>query len=407
MDAVGRRGPGHAGALSVGYGVAYPFAIIGVVLLVQLLRRLGRAEASTEEERWLAELALARPELEMRTFLVTNPACAGRSLASLDPHRASAANVTRLRRDAQVTMMTSGFPLALGDVVMATGTAEDLLELGGILGEETQVSMDLNRDIVSVTVDVTNARLASRTLRDLEVRQRHGVVITSQRRQGVTLAPDGGARLELGDTLDVVGERGAVRRFVELVNPGGGRPDQTSMLSFLLGLALGVAIGTLPIPLPGGVSVKLEAAGGVFLVSLVLGHLGRVGPLLLYAPQAATNFARELGLLLFLAGAGTTAGTRFVAVLRSHGVRLLLMGATVTLITVASTLVALRLSRLRLPTLGGALSACMTNSAALEAACAGARTDLAMLAYASAYPVALIFKVVGVQLLVELLGRGL
>jgi putative transport protein len=405
-DAFGRIGPGHGANISVGYGIAYPCAVVGVVLLVQLMRRLGRKEIDADEERWATEQASDHPDLEAKTFRLTNPACDGKTLADLDPQRLSGANITHVRRGDEVTLISPRVVLRRGDFVMATGSPEELEKLRLILGEEIEVAMDLNRDIVSVLVDVTNDAIGAQALQDLQVRRRHGVIVTSIRRQGVELAPTGTARLELGDTIVVVGERAMVEPFAAFVNPHRGKTDETTMLPFLLGLALGVVLGSIPVHLPNGITIKLNAAGGAFVVSLLVGHLGHVRRFRLIIPQAATNFARDLGLLLFLAGTGTVAGSRLVPVLRQHGPRLLLSGALITLVSVGTALLVMRrLYRMRMPQVDGALAAAMTNSAALGTATEGTRSDQPMLAYASTYPVALIVKIILVQLLVEVLGR--
>ena len=178
------------------------------------------------------------------------------------------------------------------------------------------------------------------------------------------------------------------------------------MLPYLLGLVLGIGVGLIPFRLASGMEVKLGIAGGAFLVSLLIGHFGRIGRWKLYVPAAAKNLSRELGLMLFLAGAGTTAGAQLVEVIQKQGWSLLLAGAAVTVLSAAVGLI-LTLKVFRLETLGslGALTAGMTNPPGLAAANSQTTTDLATLAYASVYPVALIFKIVFAQILVTILLR--
>jgi putative transport protein len=180
------------------------------------------------------------------------------------------------------------------------------------------------------------------------------------------------------------------------------------MTAYLVGLLLGVLIGLVPLPLGNGMTVKLGMAGGVFLTSLLIGHFGRVGPLRLYVPPAAKNLTRELGLMLFLAGAGTNAGAHLMEVLQDQGWILLLAGALITLLSaLAGLLVMTRLYNLNLLSAMGALTASMTNPPALASANNQTETDLPSISYASTYPVALIFKILLVQALIEILGRVL
>jgi len=169
---------------------------------------------------------------------------------------------------------------------------------------------------------------------------------------------------------------------------------------------IGVFVGLIPVPLGQGVTVKLGMSGGVFLTSLLIGHFGKIGPFRLYVPPAAKNLTRELGLMLFLAGAGTSAGANLVSVLKDQGWILLLVGAAITLLSaLAGLVVMMKIYKLNLLSAMGSLTAAMTNPPALASANNQTETDLPAIAYASTYPVALIFKILLAQGLVEILGR--
>jgi putative transport protein len=178
------------------------------------------------------------------------------------------------------------------------------------------------------------------------------------------------------------------------------------MIPFLVGLLLGITLGTIPLNLPNGLQVKLGTAGGAFIVSLLVGHFGHIGPLRLYVPAAAKNLSRELGLMLFLSGAGANAGAQFVQTIQQKGASLILAGALITTIAVLVGITLMhRIYRMNLLTTMGGLCATMTNPPGLEAANAQSETDLPALSYASIYPVALIFKIVIAQILVEVLYK--
>lgn len=403
IDAAERARSPRANAVSVGYGIAYPFSMVGTVLLIQLLPRLLRRNLAEEEAAWRAQQERENGRLLAKRFLITNPNCDGKSIREINPHRMSLANISRIRRGDDVFPATPDFVLRCGDVVMAVGTEEELEKLRLLLGQETEVAMDVNPNVVAADVDVAEGAVAGKSIAELRVWEQYGVVITRLRRQGAEIAPTGSVTLELGDSLRVVGERHAVEHFARTVGTGTHR-DETSMVTFLIGLMLGVAVGSIPIHLTNGLEVKIGAAGGAFLVSLLIGHFGRIGRFALYVPIAARNLTRELGLMLFLAGAGTQAGAEIVSVLSQQGVGLFVAGA---LITVSALVVVLALTLLlyRLPTLTtmGVVAACMTNPPALGAAAAHTDTDMPTLAYASVYPVALIFKIIVAQLLVNIL----
>lgn len=401
-----RAVPGSASLISVGYGVAYPFSMLGVVLLMQGLPRLLRRDLNSEEQHWLAERRLETPELEARQYRITNPNCDGKTVSEINPHRMTVANISRIKRGEQVFAARPDMTLRLGDVVMVVGAPGELEKMQLLLGEETHERMDVNADVLSVDVEVTEASLTGKKLGQMRLWERYTVVITRIRRQGLELTPTGATTLEIGDNIRVVGDKNAVETFVALVHGHAQRAEETNMLPFLGGLLLGILLGAIPINLPDGITLRLGNAGGAFLVSLLVGHFGGLGPLKLYVPPAAKNVLRELGLMLFLAGAGAAAGAKLVVTLQQEGLRLVIGGVIITSVTVVAGLLLMHLYyRMNLLATMGALAASMTNPPSLGAVHAQTSVDLPALSYASVYPVALIFKIILAQLLVEVLRQ--
>lgn len=406
MDVFSRYAPDLEAAVSVGYGIAYPLSMIGVTLMTQLLPKLLKRDLRAEEQGWLAEREKELPMLVVKQYMITNPNMDGRTLRELDPHRLAHVNLTRVRRGNEVALIRPDFVFKQNDVVMAVGPQSEMDKIKLLLGNETEVPMDANTNIATHDLEVTSSSISGKTLAELRVWETYGVVITRVRRQGFEVSPVGSMTLEMGDGLHVVGDRRDVDAFVKKVGGDTRKTQETSMLSYLVGLVLGVGLGLIPFRLASGVEVKLGIAGGAFLVSLLVGHFGRIGSLKLFVPTAAKNLTRELGLMLFLAGAGTTAGAHLVEVIQQQGWTLFLAGAAVTILSVAVGLF-LTLKVFHMETLGslGALTASMTNPPGLAAANNQTSTDLATLAYASVYPVALIFKILFAQILVMLLFR--
>ena len=404
VDVIERTLPAAAATVSVGYGVAYPFSMISVVLLVQFLPRLLRRNLRKEEDAWQAERRAETPELQVKTYRLTNPNCAGKRVAEVNPHRLALANISRIKRGEKVFAAGPDVQLELGDVVMVVGPQEELEKLQLLLGEETNERMDVNTTVLSMDVEVAEESFTGKTLASMRLWEQYTLVITRIRRQGLEIAPTGNATLEMGDQIRVVGDRDAVQSFVKRVHGSSRRTEETNMVPFLIGLVLGIAVGSIPINLPNGLTIKLGMAGGAFIVSLLIGHFGKIGPLHMYVPPAAKNLSRELGLMLFLAGAGTNAGARFVEVLQTEGWQLLLAGAVVTIVSLITGVMLMdRVYRMNLLATMGALCATMTNPPGLGAANAQTETDLPSLSYASVYPSALIFKIILAQILVEVL----
>lgn len=404
IDSLSRVLPDAAPLASVGYGIAYPYSMIGMVLLIQLLPKLLKRPIKTEEKLWLAEKAIEAPGLQARQFRVTNTNIDCRTVIEINPRRLAHVNISRIKHGDKVNAAKPETLIYTGDLVMAVGPQEELDKLRILLGEETNERMDVNAEVISVDVEVMDESLTGRTLAQMRVWEQFTVVITRIRRQGLEIVPHGNVTLERGDGIRVVGEKSAVESFVRLAQGSPRKAMETSMVPYLIGLLTGVFVGLIPIPVGQGSKLKLGIAGGVFVTSLLLGHFGKIGPFPLYVPPAAKNLTRELGLMLFLAGAGTNAGAHLVDVLEDQGWILLLVGATVTTLSaLAGLAVMMKIYKLNLLSAMGALTAAMTNPPALAAASNQTETDLPAISYASTYPVALIFKILLAQALVEIL----
>lgn len=401
---VERLDPGNSASVSVGYGIAYPISMVGIVLLVQFLPRLTRTNLKTEEQRWEADKKSESPGLEARQYRITNPNCDGKTVSEVNPHRLTRANISRIKHVEQVFAATPESVLHMGDIVMVVGTPEELQKMQLILGEETHERMDVNANVLALDIEVLEEKMTGKKLGEMRMWERYTVVITRIRRQGQEIAPSGNITLEMGDSIRVVGDRSAVEEFARLVHGAPHKADETNMLPFLAGLLLGILLGSITIALPNGITLKLGSAGGAFLVSLLIGHFGGIGPFRLFVPPAARAVLRELGLILFLAGAGVSAGTVFLETLSQYGASLLVGGALVTAsAALAGFLLMLYLYRMNLLGIMGVLSGSMTNPPGLAAANAQTTTDLPTLFYAMVFPAALIFKILLAQILVQVL----
>jgi len=404
IDAVGRADPAQAATVSVGYGIAYPFSIVGVALLVQLLPRLLRRDVKQAERAWREEQAGERVSLSKKQFRVVNVNLEGKRLGELDTHRLSQVNISRVQRGAEVVTGTPDVALHVGDIILAVGSDEELRKLQLLVGEEVTVDMPANTHTVSREMVVTEEKVAGKRLMDLHVWDRYAVIVTRIRRAGIELTPVGVSTLELGDTLRVVGDDAALDEFSRLVGGNARKIDETSMVPFLIGILLGILVGLVPIPLPNGLSIKLGAAGGALFVSLLLGHFGRIGPFPVYVPVAARNISRELGLMLFLGGAGANAGTQLVKVVQQQGGMVFVAGAAITIAAAATTILLTHvIYKMNLLCVLGLTSGVLTNPPALAAAQNQTETDVPAVTYASAYPVVLIFKILLAQVLAQVL----
>jgi putative transport protein len=399
-DVVQRLAPSSAAEVSVGHGLAYPFSAILIVVLVQLLPRLVRQSPQEAAQQAAREASERQPHIRTRCFWISNPNIAGSTVADFHRQGLTRATISRIKREGVVYPALPEMDLQLHDAVLAVGPEPDLNKLTSILGRPADdVTMeDTSGRVTSEVAVVSSPAVVDHQLGQVLTGAFADVIVTRVRRQGVDLLPDPALVLEPTDALRVVGNPEVVRRFAEHVGSEQRRLSETSLLSFAVGVCLGAVVGMIPIPLFGGVQGKLGLGGGAFIVGLLLGHARRIGPFRIFVPEPVILFARELGLVVFLAGAGLEAGRQFLHVLQIAGAQALLAGAVVTCVaSVVTLLLTHRVLRWNVLASAGTLSGTMTNPPALNAATALAHSDAAPLAFASIYPVAIIAKIILVQ----------
>lgn len=175
------------------------------------------------------------------------------------------------------------------------------------------------------------------------------------------------------------------------------------LLPVALGILAGIVLGAVTIPLPGGSKFSLGNTGGPLVVALILGHFGHIGRLDLQVPKNSSKLLRELGLVMFLAGAGFDGGKDFVRVLAEEGPMLFVYGAIMTLVPMlVGYFVAAKVLKLALLNNLGSITGGMTSTPALGTLISSAGTDDVASAYAATYPIALVSIILVSQFLVLL-----
>lgn len=179
------------------------------------------------------------------------------------------------------------------------------------------------------------------------------------------------------------------------------RFDTYGLFSFSVAIVIGCLIGQISVPLPGGGSFSLGTSGGPLLAGLVLGHFQNIFIFDMRVKNGMLVTMRELGLALFMAGAGTHAGKGFLEVLMRNGPVLFFYGALMAIVPLGvGLLTARKLFRLNVLDSMGSICGGMTSTPALGALIASSGTDDVANSYAATYPVALALIVI----LIELIG---
>ncbi len=389
--------------VAVAYGLAYPFGVVVVVLFAQFiphwLKRSGRPD---EPGAWSSTNA----PLVQRCFLVENPGCVGKPLSTLRLSEMVTVNISRVMRGDEVHPATADLVLNREDIVLVVGAQAQLTRLELLLGPSIPLEAEVGNvpGIASREVTVTSLSFVGRSLSALRPRAEYGVTISRVRREELEFIPRGDYVFEVGDQLRVVGHAPEVDRFAERISAQGRRVYETGIPAFAVGLVAGLLLGFTPIHLPGVGTIKLGLAGGPLFAGIVFAHFGRIGTLRIYVPPAARYLIRELGLVLFLASAGVSAGANLGPVIEEQGVVLVALAAASAALAVAlGFILSYVVFGMSVAASAGLTCGAMTSTPGLGAATAQFETDTPTLAYVAVYPLALVAMTVTAQIMLAVL----
>ncbi len=392
----------HAAVL--GYSICYPFGVIGVLFLFRFFVQFNQATVRGEMQQ--AD-KVARPRIASANCLITEESVEDRCIGELKIHDNLGVIISRVSRGTEVLVPNKYTALRRGDILTLVGEEK---KLGGAIdyfGAPSSIQLNANRQDVDMRrILVSKHNLAGRKLRDIGIEERFNAQVTRLRRADLDIVPSSDFVLEIGDRLRVVAPREQLPEVAKFFGDSERELAELDFVAVALGIFLGLLLGRIAMPLLGA-EISLGTAGGPLVAALILGRLGRTGPFSWSMPYEANTTLRDLGLLVFLAGVGVSAGGQISQIMNSSGLWVLLLGATVTL---TATLVALLLLR-KWAKAGiieslGVASGMQTQPATLAAAYElGGKTEMTYVAYAIVYPVGMIGKILLAQIL-ALVGNG-
>lgn len=389
----------------IGYSVTYPMGVIGLLIAIGVLQRVWKVDYRAEEQRQ-RDLAGVNRRIFNRTIRVMKADACGHPVHELIRAQGWDVIFGRVRQGRELTLAHGWTKFCPGDLVTVVGAQDDLDRVTQFLGEESTEHLDLDRSELDYRrIIVSNPKVAGHPLRDLNLPQQYGAVVTRVRRGDVEFLPHGDTVLELGDRIRVLTQREHLDTVSSFFGDSYRAVSEIDILSFGLGLALGLIVGLIPIPLPGGSTLRLGFAGGPLIVALILSNVERTGPIVWTLPYNANLTLRQFGLVLFLAGVGTRSGWAFVTTFtQAGGFAIFVAGAVITCATAFTTLIiGYKLLKIPMSIMTGILSGQQTQPAALGFALEQARNELPNIGYATVYPLATIAKIVLAELLLSLL----
>ena len=385
---------------SIAYGIAYPFGVIGVILFVKLLPKILRVDIRAEDKRLEALQQQQYPEIKTAVFRVSNPNAFDKSLADLQIRTMTGAVVSRLVHDNLTEIPTPQSMLREGDLIKAVGSPNALRQLEILVGEKMNQDLPLGDSIDMQYVLLTNKEVAGKSLGSLNLHQNYHCTVTRVRRSGIDVAPSPDLVLRFGDKLTVIARKESMKDVLNLLGNDKKRLSDTDFFPIAMGIVLGVLFGKVNISFSDSFTFSPGLTGGILIVALVLGYLGKTGPIVWSMSGPANQLLRQLGLLLFLAEVGTSAGVNLVQTFMDSGLTLFGVGFAITLLPmIVALLVGYYGFRINILDLMGTITGGMTSTPGLAAADSMTDSNIPSVAYATVYPIAMVFLIICIQLL--------
>ncbi|MDE3930240.1 putative transporter [Glaesserella parasuis] len=394
--------------MGMGYAIAYPFGIIGILLAMWLIRIIFKINVDKEADEFDSATNNKKDGLSTMNVRITNPNLNGLMLQELPDFELHEVVYSRIKRNDELFVPKVHTQIQIGDILHLVGTKAALHKMQLILGEEVNVSLSTKGTMYRTErAVVTNEKVFGKQIRQLMLKGKYDVVISRLNRAGVELVPNGQMTLQFGDVLNLVGRQEDIEAVMAIIGNAQQKLQQVQMLPIFIGVGLGVLLGSIPIYLPGfPVALKLGLAGGPLVVALILARIGSIKKLYWFMPPSANLALREIGIVLFLAVVGWKAGGNFLNTLLSNdGLAWIGYGAIITFIPLIVTgLVARIYGKLNYLSLCGLLAGSMTDPPALAFA-NGIKegNGAAALSYATVYPLVMFCRIILPQILSILL----
>ena len=402
----GMADPTLADSISLGYAVAYPLGVVGIIFSMIIMRYFLRVDFKKEDEG-LAAMSNETHLPHRYSVEFNNEMLEGKTIAIAHMLINRQFVVSRLMHaSGEIVMADGNSQLTIGDRLRIICTEEDSEAIMAFFGKPIEMTEDdwgatamQSTPLVSRRILITREDINGKTFADLRLRTRYGINITRVHRAGVDLIPYQGMELQVGDKVMVVGPEAAVQQAEKVLGNSLKKLDHPNLLPIFIGIALGVLLGSLPlmnVPQP----VKLGLAGGPLIVAILLGRFGPHFGLVTYTTMSANLMLREIGLAMFLAAVGIGAGDGFIDAIVGGGYKWIGYGVIITVLPLVIVALIARLKcKLNYYTMMGLMAGSMTDPPALGFASTSSGNDMPAVSYATVYPVVMFLRVLTAQLL--------
>lgn len=398
-----------ANRMAMACAVAYPCGLIGMIISVILLRKIFAPKNTSEAHDPSADNTF------VTEYQISNPEIFGKSIQEIRKGADCQFIISRVWKGDKLIIPTSETILEENEHVLVISGKKDVEKIRSLFGHQENVDWNkkdidwnaIDSQLVSSKVLVTKPEHNGVKLGDMRLRNSYGINITRVNRAGIDLLPSRNLRLQLGDKLTVVGEARAIETVSTILGNEAKRLTNPNILSIFIGIILGLILGCIPIAVPGiSTPIKLGIAGGPIIVGILMGAFGPRFHITTYTTRSANLMLRQLGLTIYLAGLGLSAGAGFFeTVLTMEGLKWVVVSFALAVIPVIITaFISAKLFKVDYAENVGMLCGSMANPFALDYAYQGEDGEDPAVAYATVYPASIFLRVISAQIIVFLLG---
>ena len=397
LDMLGYKGEN----IAIAYACAYPLGVVGIIATAVILRKMFRINLKEEDRHWDEEASANSDAPIFFHVAVTNAGINGQAMRTIRDFIGRPFICSRVLHDGVITSPSPDTQVFVGDKLRIVAGAESKAAIVAFFGQEEK-DIDLataHSPLIARNILISKDQVNGMRLGELHLSRYDGVNITRVFRAGMTLFPYQNLHLQMGDQVYCVGPQRSIERLADRLGNQVQKLDHPNIISIFLGIVLGILLGFLPIAIPGMPVLRLGLAGGPLIVAILLGYWGPHFKLITYTTHSANLMLREMGIALFLASVGLSAGDRFVsAFLEGNGVLYVALGLIITVVPLIITGIVARLKfSMNYHLIVGLLAGATTDPPTLAYANTISEKDSSAIAYSTVYPLAMFLRILSGQ----------
>jgi len=389
----------HSSMVSIGYGIAYPFGVIGVILFVKLIPKLLSIKISEAEKEYDSQQHSDFPIVLNRNFIIQNSKVVGKTIGQLRVRTMTEAVISRVMKDGDAFTPNMNTKLEIGDKIKAVGTEDALRKIELLLGAVTDEPIPLAEEFEVRSILVTSPLTVNKSLAELNLWKNYNASVTSIRRSSIDIVPTPDVKIKMGDKLKIASNKDSMKHIMGLFGNNDKILSNTNFFPVVTGIVVGVLLGQVTVQFGTAFSFSLGLTGGVLTVAMLLSKIGKTGSIIWTMSGAGNQLLRQIGLMFFLTYVGTKAGGTLVETFNEYGTKLFILGGFITIIPMVVGVILSKFFKINPLQLLGVLTGSMTSTPGLAVVDSMTESNAPSIAYASVYPVAMVLLIICIQIL--------